>query len=211
MKRCLGVFLFFIIIVITSCGNKDNLQPPKAPIEKIQEKLTSMKTYECIADLTYISNKGKNTYKTKQYYKITGEYRIEIISPEKMAGLVTVYDGEKVKQYNTRILGEIINEIPESKNRNEIFLGSFLKNYLQSEEVTLEVFSADNEEYTVLEAVIPEGGKYLSTEKLWVSNKTLNPVKLVIYDTEGNERIIVEYEEFKYNIELEDSIFQISN
>lgn len=210
MKKLWGIFIIIMACVIfTSCGSKRKIQPPKAPIEKIQEKLTSMQTYACIADLTYISNKGENTYRTKQYYKMSGEYRIEITAPEKVEGLVTVCDGEKVMQYNPRILGEIVNEVPESKSRNEIFLGVFLKNYLQSEEVTLEVFNADNEEYTVLEAVIPEGGKYLATEKLWVSNETLNPKKLVIYDTEGKERIIVEYGEFKYNVKLEDEIFQI--
>ena len=61
-----------------------------------------------------------------------------------------------------------------------------------------------------MEAVIPEGGKYLATEKLWVSNKTLEPNKLIVYDIEGKERIIVKYEQFKYNIKLEDRIFRIS-
>lgn len=212
MKK-VGVLFFVSIFIMTctalsACSTKEKPKA-KSPIEKIHEKLTTMKTYGCIADLTYISNKGQNTYKTKQYYKISGEYRVEIVAPEQVKGLVTVYDGKKVMQYNPRVLGEVVNEVPESKNTYEIFLGAFLKNYLQSEEVTLEVFNTDNDEYTVLEAVIPEGGKYLATEKLWVSNKTLNPAQLVIYDTEGKERIIVKYGEFKYNINLEDTIFQL--
>lgn len=210
MKKIGVLFFVFIFtmtcIILSACSTKEK---PKSPIEKIHEKLTTMETYACIADLTYISNKGQNTYKTRQYYKMTGEYRIDIIEPEQVKGLVTLYDGKKVIQYNPRVLGEVVNEVPESKNTNEIFLGSFLKNYLQSEEVTLEVFNTKKEEYTVLEAVIPEGGKYLSTEKLWVSNKTLVPAQLVIYDTEGKERIIVKYGEFKYNINLEDTIFQL--
>lgn len=206
LKYLLFVSIFLIGCFIVSCSLKE---VPKSPIEKIHEKFTTMETYGCIADVTYISNKGENTYKTKQYYKITGEYRLEITDPENVQGLVTVYDGEKVMQYNPRVLGEVVNEIPKSKNINEIFLGVFLKNYFQSEEVTLEVFNANSEGFTVLEAVIPEGGKYLSTEKLWVSNKTLNPIKLVIYDTEGKERINVKYNEFKYNINLDDSVFQI--
>jgi len=210
VKKSGVVFLVLIYIAtcmfFSACSTK---KKPKSPIEKIHEKLTTMESYACIADLTYISNKGKNTYKTKQYYKMSGEYRVEITAPEQVKGLVTVFDGKKVMQYNPRILGEAVNEIPQSKNTYEIFLGTFLKNYLQSEDVTLEVFNNNNEEYTVLEAVIPEGGKYLATEKLWVSNKTLNPAKLVIYDTEGKERIIVKYGEFKYNVTLDDSIFQL--
>lgn len=210
MKKSGAVFFVSIFIVIciifSACSTKEK---SKSPMEKIQEKLTTMESYACIADLTYVSNKGKNTYRTKQYYKMSGEYRIEITAPEQVKGLVTVFDGKKVMQYNPRILGEAVNEIPESKNTYEIFLGTFLKNYLQSEDVTLEVFNNNNEEYTVLEAVIPEGGKYLATEKLWVSNKTLNPTQLVIYDTEGKERIIVKYGDFKYNVNLDDTIFQL--
>ncbi|NLK20649.1 MAG: outer membrane lipoprotein carrier protein LolA [Epulopiscium sp.] len=209
MKKLKALFLAVTMgcVILTSCAPK---KVQKSPIEEINDKLMTMETYGCIADLTYISNKGENTYKTKQYYRTTGEYRVEMIAPEEVKGLVTVYDGEKVMQYNPRINGEVIDEIPESKNRNEIFLGVFLKNYLQSEEVTLEVFNINDEEYSVLEAVIPEGGKYLATEKLWVSNKTLEPNKLIVYDIEGKERIIVKYEQFKYNIKLEDRIFRIS-
>jgi len=209
VKKLKALFLAVTMgcVILTSCAPK---KVQKSPIEEINDKLMTMETYGCIADLTYISNKGENTYKTKQYYRTTGEYRVEMIAPEEVKGLVTVYDGEKVMQYNPRINGEVIDEIPESKNRNEIFLGVFLKNYLQSEEVTLEVFNINDEEYSVLEAVIPEGGKYLATEKLWVSNKTLEPNKLIVYDIEGKERIIVKYEQFKYNIKLEDRIFRIS-
>lgn len=198
--------LTMICTVLAACSTGGT---PKSPMEKIQEKLTTMESYACIADVTYISNKGKNTYKTKQYYKMSGEYRIEITDPEQVKGLITVFDGKKVMQYNPRILGEAVNEIPQSKNTYEIFLGTFVKNYLQSEEVTLEVFNNNNDEYTVLEAMIPEGGKYLATEKLWISNKTLNPAQLVIYDTEGKERIIVKYGEFKYNVDLDASMFQL--
>ncbi|HOA79851.1 MAG TPA: hypothetical protein PKK61_02150 [Defluviitaleaceae bacterium] len=207
IKKLLLVTILIAGCFLASCSFK---QEAKSPIEKIHEKFTAMDSYACIADLTYISNKGENTYKTKQYYKMTGEYRMEIIAPENLQGLTTVYDGEKVMQYNPRLLGEVVNEIPQSKTINEIFLGVFLKNYFQSEEVALEVFSSNYEDYTVLEAVIPEGGKYLSTEKLWISNNSLNPTKLVIYDEDRKERIIVEYHEFKYNVNLDESVFKIN-
>jgi len=206
-KKLLLLFILTTGCFLTSCSFKEK---SKSPIEKIHEKLTSMENYGCVADVRFISNKGENTYKTKQHYKMTGEYRLEILAPENLQGLVTVYDGQKLIQYNPRILGEVITEQPESESANEIFLGAFLKNYLQSEGVALEVFNHNSENYTVLEAVIPDGGKYLATEKLWISNKSLNPVKLVIYDKEGKERIIVEYLEFKYNVNLDESVFRIN-
>jgi outer membrane lipoprotein-sorting protein len=67
----------------------------------------------------------------------------------------------------------------------------------------------DEGQCTVLEAIIPGSHPYLSSEKLWVDNKTSKPVKLVIYDPDGAERIIVTYGAFEYNVELDDSLFTI--
>ena len=41
--------------------------------------------------------------------------------------------------------------------------------------------------------------KYLSKEKIWLEEKKLTPVQMVLYDNEGNITIEVIYNEFKYN------------
>ena len=175
--------------------------------EKIQTTLLDMESYECTAALKRISNKGEDTYETKQYYKTSGEYKLLLTAPEKVAGNYTVYDGEKIYQYNPRLSDRIIVDVPDSPHRNELFLGQFIKNYMNSEEVSIETARLDSGKCTVLEAVIPGNNKYLSTEKLWVDNETLLPVQFVIYDKNGDERYIVTYEEFEYNVKLDDSIF----
>ena len=60
----------------------------------------------------------------------------------------------------------------------------------------------------MLEAVVPGGNKYIATEKLWVDNETLMPLKFVIYDEQGNERYVITYNEFEYNPKIEDSVFK---
>ena len=59
----------------------------------------------------------------------------------------------------------------------------------------------------MLEAVIPGNNKYTSTEKLWIDNDTLDPVRLTIYDTEGKERYIIDYDKFEYNCDIEEGTF----
>ena len=65
--------------------------------------------------------------------------------------------------------------------------------------------------YSVLEAKISGGNKYFDSEKLWINNETKSPEKLVIYDIEGKERVLVTYEDFVYNPKIEDSKFNIEN
>ena len=169
-----------------------------------------METYECKGTLTRISNKTENVYGIKQYYKSTGEYKLELTSPDDVSGNYTVFDETSIFQYNPRVQNKIIENVPESQMRNELFLGCFIKNYFQSEDVTVETSNMDNIQSTVLEAVIPGQNKYTATEKLWIDEETLNPVKLVIYDTEGKERYIIEYSDFKYNCDIDDNMFKIT-
>lgn len=202
------IALVLILCVVTLCGCstiKDN----STPMEKIQKRLSEMESYTCDATMKRISNKGENTYDIKQYYKSSGEYRLEIVAPENLKGNYTVFDGEKICQYNSRIDGKIIVDVPESQQRNELFLGSFIKNYMKSEDVSVAVDKMEGGKTTVLEAVIPGDNKYLATEKLWVSNDTLDPVQLIIYDKDGKERFIVNYNKFEYNVEIGADMFKV--
>ena len=63
--------------------------------------------------------------------------------------------------------------------------------------------------YTILEANVPSDSKYFKTEKLYINNNTKLPEKLIIYDEDGKERILVEYQNFEYNPKIEDSNFNI--
>ena len=204
LLKCITFFVVSVLLFV-GCGNSEEV----STMEKIQNQLKNMESYECTGTLTRISNKGQNVYDIKQYYKSTGEYRLELLSPDDVAGNYTVFDGTSIFQHNPRVQGKYIKNVPQSQMRNELFLGSFVKNYFQSEDVSIETASMETGTTTVLEAVIPGENKYTATEKLWINDETIKPVKLVIYDVEGNERYIVEYKDFEYNCDIDDSLFKI--
>lgn len=195
-------------IAFVGC-NKLTEQAQMTEMEKIQKQLNEMENYQCSATMERFSNKGSNTYETNQYFKSTGEYRLELTAPETVAGNYTVFDGEKICQFNPRVSSKIVKQVPENQQRNELFLGQFLKNYMQSEGVTVEAAALDESRCTVLEAVIPGENEYIATEKLWVDNETLKPIQFIIYDNKGNETYCLSYHTFEYNVELDDSLFQI--
>ena len=203
LLRLFALGIFGLTLCGCSLGGTGTAQ------EKIQKKLTDMKSYSATANVTRISNKGENTYGTKQYYKTTGEYRLEMTSPAEIAGNYTVYDGKTVCQYNPKLGSKVAVEVEENQARNELFLGQFVKNYLQSEGVMVETAKLDEGRCTVLEAIIPGDYKYTATEKLWIDNETLLPVQMIIYDADGNERYITTYDEFEYDVEFDENTFQI--
>lgn len=206
LKRIIPICVAIVAVFsLSGCGSAAE----GSTHEKIQKKLTDMKSYECTANVTRISNKGENTYGVKQWYQITGEYRMEMTSPENVVGNYTIYDGKKVCQYNPKMNSAVAVEVEANQARNELFLGQFVQNYLQSEDVAIAVDSLEEGKCTVLEAVIPGNYKYTATEKLWIDNETLLPVQFVIYDVDGKERYIINYEEFTYNAEIDPNMFKI--
>jgi outer membrane lipoprotein-sorting protein len=176
---------------------------------RVQKALMEMKTFRCRATVEYKANKGRNTYETLQHARSTGESRVEVTGPERVAGSVTCSDGGHIYQYSSKANGRAKLLVKETQERSEIFLTAFIKNYVNSQNVSLSVSNMDEGQCTVLEAILPGNHPYLSSEKLWVDNKTSKPVKLVIYDPDGSERIIVTYGAFEYNVELDDSLFTI--
>ncbi len=203
-----GLILMCALALVGCSGTAQKIVQ-KGSYEKIQEKLTTMQTYKSEATVEYISNKGSTIYDTLQYCKATGEYRVEVVNPPSASGSVTLSDGKTITQFNPKISGKVIVGTKESLERSEIFVTSFLKNYNKSSEVSISVGKFDNGDCTVLEAVIPGDHPYLRTEKLWLDNATLKPVKLVVYDPDGVERIVVTFKSFEYNILLDDTLFKI--
>ena len=132
MKRFFSLFLSFVLLfAVCACSREKNL----TELEEIQQQLAEMEGYACTATLIRQTENGEKIYETKQYYKSTGEYRLELTAPETVAGNYTVFDGDRICQYNPRVNDCIIRDVPESQHRSELFLGQFIKNYMQSEGV----------------------------------------------------------------------------
>ncbi len=206
MKRILSFLLSMgLVFAVAACSREGSL----TELESIQKQLAEMDGYACTATLTRTSEKGEKVYETKQYYKSTGEYRLELTAPENVAGNYTVFDGERICQHNPKLDSSIIKNVPESQQRNELFLGQFVQNYMQSEGVSVETAALDESKCVILEAVIPGGDPAISTEKLWVDRETLLPVRFIIYDASGKERYQMDYHEFTFNPQFDASLFTI--
>ena len=179
-------------------------------MEKVQKQLLEMESYSAKATLIRVSNKGEMTYETLQHNTIDGKYRLEITSPTSMNGNYTVSDGENVYQYNAKTKETVAIDLPDGQKGDELFLCTFVKNYFNSEDVAVDtVASLEGSECTMLEAVVTGGNKYIASERLWIDNETLLPVKYAIYDEDDNERYIIIYNEFEYNPNVDGSLFTV--
>ncbi len=198
--------IMVIVLFFTSCTEKQGGQNMSSSYDNINKMLKGLKTYAGSADITYVLNKEEVTYKILQYATKEGKYRVEVVAPEEVKGSLSMFDGSTVFQKSDNN-DNIVMSTTDDAERSQIFLTSFLKNYSLSDKISVSVSDFDDSSTTVLEASIPGEHSYMATEKLWVDNDTLLPKKLVIYDYDQVERIIVIYDQFVYNPVLSDNIF----
>jgi len=212
-RKFLTVIIAFVLLFTAACGAQELRGPANeeeiSAFEQIQRKLMEMQSFRAIATVEYHSNKGVNIYETVQHAKITGEYRVEVTAPSHVAGSVTASDGRQIFQFNSRVNGRVSLQVNETPERSEIFLTSFVRNYLQSDEISVSVADMEQGLRTVLEATVPGNHPYLAISRLWVDNQTLLPVKLVVFDQDDAVRIVVTYHVFEFNVELDNGLFSL--
>lgn len=206
MKKIKIFMMISTILLLAGCGKNDS-----SSYVDVQKKIMDMESYTADTTVKYISNKGENEYEIRQSAKKDGKYIIETLAPENTKGHIILFDGQMVWQYNKNVESKISVGDKDKLERREISIFAFLENHLKSSDVSVETASTKEGVYTVLEAKIPKKNKYMDTEKLWINNETKMPEKLIIYDEDKKERVLVTYKKFEYNPKLSDSIFSIEN
>lgn len=207
MKKLKIIISLLFLITLIGCSKlQSNDDYPT-----IQEKLMNMESYSLDGNVKYISNKGETQYDIEHLVKKDGKYLIKTNTPENVSGNIVLFDGDILWQYNPKLDSKISVGNKDKMERKELSLFSFLENHIKSQDIAMETANMDNEIYTILEAKIPGTNRFFQTEKLWINNKTKNPEKLVIFDSEGKERVVLNIKNFQYNKEIEDDIFNIEN
>jgi outer membrane lipoprotein-sorting protein len=158
-------------------------------------------------EITYISGGEETVYKAVQTADNSGKYKMVTYFPEEFKDNAILFDGKMIWQYNPSVEKKISVNSADKPERSELIVFSFMENYVKSKDTSVATASLDDTKYTVMEADIEGAGKYIVSEKLWVSNETMLPERLVIYDSEGKERIVTSFSEFEYNPELAEDEF----
>ncbi len=205
--------VFFTSAVVKTFNNRyvsvSTAENSSSKYQDVTKMLLNLKTYAMSGTVTYISSEDKSTFKILQYGKSDGTYRFEVLE-EDGSKITTIFDTKTIFQYNDDMKGVVNITTSENSERSEIFITKFIKNYENSKDVSVLVSKINDSNCTVLEANIPGNYHYFSKEKLFVDNKTLLPIKLVIYDEDNLERIVVNYDQFIANPTLDKEIFSVN-
>lgn len=163
--------------------------------ENIKEYILNISSYEASISLEIVSNKNTNKYKIKQSYVSPNIFKQEVIEPSSIQGLTTIYDGNKLTINNTKLALNKIYENYQYISNNSLCLSNFIERYKSSSDKK----SEENDDCVIMELKIEEANKYTAYEKLYISKKTLKPIKMEIEDINKKMLVYILYDEIKIN------------
>lgn len=194
MKFCKCICLIFTLtIILSSCFQKTQ---DKSDYEKVIDKYSNLKNYNCVVEITVKSNKTINKYTAKQFFEIPEKHIVEYLYPENIKGLSITYNNKELEIYYPDINKKSYVENQQRENISWHFLDSFFKVYFDSEEAIIE--EKDND-LIVLSVHIPGENKYRNKMQLEINKCDIMPLNLKTYDCNGNLVVDVKFIEFYTN------------
>ncbi|WP_053955314.1 LolA family protein [Inediibacterium massiliense] len=175
----------------------------------VQKKLNQINSYTCKAEIEIHGNKDMQKYIVKQWFQKPNKYKLETIYPDTLKGKVTLFDGKRAWVYHPLIEQTFILDDFSKSDEQNMFLGYFIKNYLESENVQIDKKRKEHKDYLVITTEIPGNYAYFHKQILWINIEKKEPFLLEVYDSSDHIRMRVKYDGFEYNPTIENDFFKI--
>lgn len=109
-KKFIILISLMIIVIIVFFFIKNNYKKinignniTSKSIEQVEEYILNISSYKAKIELEVRSNKNENKYVLMQKYKSPNISKQEVIEPENIKGLETIYDGASLTINNTNL------------------------------------------------------------------------------------------------------------
>jgi len=198
--------LIIVCVVFTGCG----VLKREKSFEKVGNRLLKLTAYTCDVTMRVTNNKSTMEYKLKHFYKSPDKYRLEVLAPEELKGQVTIYNGSSSYIYHPKINRYLVTENFSNSVEYNSFIGSFMNHIKKTDNIRVSKEKDGEKELLVLEFEVPEGNDYMHLEKLWIDAEKAQPVKAEIYGDDGKITVLLYYNNFVYNPDLDDNNFAIT-
>lgn len=206
-KRLFAVVFLILLLLIISIFYFNAYNNPKIVnnINKsnIKEYILNISSYEAEILVNINSNKNSNKYRIKQKHdKLRNVFIQEVIEPNNISGLKTIYDGKNLKLENTSLNLSSVYDNYEYILNNSLDLISFLEKYKNTNDAEY----LENETEAVLKLKNTNGNIYNLYQTLYIDKKTGKPSKMEIQDKNQNLVVYIEYNEINFNNTNNDGI-----
>lgn len=200
------IFLFFILLIciiifiqitykLSKSGNNIN--------KSDDNNIFNISSYEAIIEVEVHSNKNTNKYILKQKFSEPNIFKQEVIKPENIEGLTTIFDGKNLTLENSSLNLKTLYENYNGIEGNSFSLKSFMDDYKKCENPEIE--ELENEQIINIK-INDNTNKYETYKKLYINKHTKLPIKMEILDINQNTTVYILYKEIKVNKTSKDEV-----
>lgn len=192
MKKSLLLLLFiFVLLISFGCNGCSKKQLNS---EEILDKLKDLESYSCSMDIKVKNSKQTIEYLAKELYCRGVGYKVELGGDR-----VFLYKSDKIYVEDLKNNSKYILD----RSFDQVFKYSFIGDYIgllySNEKITYKTYTETDVNYLGIELTLPGNNRNLSRAVLYIEQKTVVPVKVVIYDSKNKESIVIVYSDFKVN------------
>ena len=166
--------------------------------DEIIEYVMKSEGYRSDAEYTIINSKGKFEEEVTMYYKKNYGFRVEF--PE-----------ERVKIYKDGYISIVENDYEYELNEgfDTLYPLGFVSNILKNEITEVNEGTEEWGDIKYLEICINLSikNKHLCKAKVYINKEDKSPIVTKIYDSDGEESVIIVYDDFNYLDNIDKSLF----
>ncbi|NLY45269.1 MAG: hypothetical protein GX053_04680 [Tissierella sp.] len=190
-RRFLLLIIVLTSILFVSCTSDKSTKT----IEKLNKLYNESNGYETILEMKIINDDKESIYKMKEKYSHDHTISLEILEPKESQGIIIEYKDDKIFLNHASIRQSI--SLKAVKNFDK---GILLANFFDNLDLVqfIEEKELDGKDYFVIEFSPEDTNKYNTQRLIYLTKKNLDPYLMEIMDENGNVRVKIKYEEFKY-------------
>lgn len=200
---CICIILFSIILYFLFKNNNKNLNLgnnlSNKTLQEIEKYILNISSYEAEIEVEVESNKNQTKYVLHQNYVSPNIEKQIVRQPSNIEGLETVYDGNNLTIYNSKLNITTVYENYPYLTDNFLWLNSFIQDYKNSKVngKNTKLYEQDNK--IIMEVTLESTNPYVSNKKLIIDRENSTIQKLIVQDKNEKKPVYILYNEIKIN------------
>ncbi len=194
MKNCMAAAIALVILMISLSGC--SLNSGSNAEQRIYQKYSEMKGFSAETEITVKSFGESFSYTAEQEYKDANSFSLTVVKPDSVSGCGYLVENGEINLFSG--LGEEKRiEFFDDEMRSSVSLTDFFGRYYKNKDGS-SIFKRDASSHRiVMETSIPEESDKRRFQRLYLDEKSFEPIMLELIDSEGNSIILVRFLKFE--------------
>jgi outer membrane lipoprotein-sorting protein len=190
MKKSLAIIILVCILLISCTSDKE-----AKIIANLDKVFNESAGYEGIFEMKVLSENQETRYLMREKFFQDNKISLEILEPSDSQGITIEYKDNKIFLNHASI-----NQSISLKTVKDFDKGILLVNFFENLDLvkSIKEEEIDGKDYYLIEYRPRELNKYNHKGLIYFSKKRLEPFMMEVLDKNGNIRLMIKYEDFKY-------------